>query len=169
MKWNFTVLWTLFCHFVFSSLLNQNREGKFVKLSFPYVSNKPLHSWISTQHGLSLFLLRFDPFPLVGKLNTACHFYYILISPLQTGEICLDILKNAWSPAWTLQSVCRAIIALMAHPEADSPLNCDSGNFSVNFSMVLQPFCFPTSFFGCLNCCCCCLIIAISISHFCMI
>lgn len=47
----------------------------------------------------------------------------------KTGEICLDILKPAsWSPAWTLQSVCRAIAALLSHPEADSPLNCDCGN-----------------------------------------
>jgi len=46
----------------------------------------------------------------------------------KTGEICLDILKpDSWSPAWTLQSVCRAVTALLSHPEADSPLNCDCG------------------------------------------
>jgi len=46
----------------------------------------------------------------------------------KTGEICLDLLKSAWSAVYTLQSVCRAIIALLAQPEPDSPLNCDAGN-----------------------------------------
>jgi peroxin-4 len=46
----------------------------------------------------------------------------------QTGEICLDLLKQAWSGVYTLQAVCRAIIGLLSNPEAYSPLNCDCGN-----------------------------------------
>ena len=46
----------------------------------------------------------------------------------ETGEICLDILKKEWTPAWSLQSACRAIHCLLADPAADSPLNCDAGN-----------------------------------------
>jgi hypothetical protein len=61
---------------------------------------------------------------------------FIGIAPIartQTGEICLDILKgDAWTPAWTLQSVCRAVMALLSSPEADSPLNCDAGNLIRN-------------------------------------
>ena len=45
-----------------------------------------------------------------------------------TGEICIDLLKTTWSAAYTLQSVCRSIVALLACPEASSPLNCDAGN-----------------------------------------
>ncbi|RYY84236.1 hypothetical protein EON63_09690 [archaeon] len=33
--------------------------------------------------------------------------------------MCLDILKKSWSPAWSLQSACRAIVALLADPAAD--------------------------------------------------
>eukprot|EP00211_Chloroparvula_japonica_P009296 CAMPEP_0119147362 /NCGR_PEP_ID=MMETSP1310-20130426/40242_1 /TAXON_ID=464262 /ORGANISM="Genus nov. species nov., Strain RCC2339" /LENGTH=154 /DNA_ID=CAMNT_0007139329 /DNA_START=95 /DNA_END=559 /DNA_ORIENTATION=+ len=46
----------------------------------------------------------------------------------ETGEICLDLLKNAWSAVYTLENVCRSIMTLLAHPEPDSPLNCDAGN-----------------------------------------
>eukprot|EP00525_Craspedostauros_australis_P002712 CAMPEP_0198115220 /NCGR_PEP_ID=MMETSP1442-20131203/6388_1 /TAXON_ID= /ORGANISM="Craspedostauros australis, Strain CCMP3328" /LENGTH=174 /DNA_ID=CAMNT_0043772687 /DNA_START=311 /DNA_END=835 /DNA_ORIENTATION=+ len=46
----------------------------------------------------------------------------------RSGDVCLDILKKEWSPAWGIQAACRAILALLSDPDADSPLNCDAGN-----------------------------------------
>lgn len=48
-------------------------------------------------------------------------------TPSQTGEICLDVLKDQWSPVWTLASACLAVQALLAAPEPSSPLNVDAG------------------------------------------
>ena len=46
----------------------------------------------------------------------------------ETGEICLEALKDEWTPHWTLESLMRAISFLLSNPSADSPLNCDCGN-----------------------------------------
>lgn len=62
--------------------------------------------------------------PVIRFLTRICH-------PninFKTGEICLDILKSQWSPAWTLQTACTAVRELLASPEPDSPLNIDAAN-----------------------------------------
>ncbi|QEU62945.1 Pex4 [Kluyveromyces lactis] len=42
-----------------------------------------------------------------------------------TGEICLDLLKDAWTPIYTLIDVVGAIRDLLADPGLDSPLDLD--------------------------------------------
>ncbi|KOS18681.1 Ubiquitin-conjugating enzyme E2 pex4 [Escovopsis weberi] len=44
---------------------------------------------------------------------------------LQTGEICLDLLKEAWTPAYSVLECVRAVRMLLSCPETDSPLNVD--------------------------------------------
>jgi peroxin-4 len=45
---------------------------------------------------------------------------------LDTGEICLDLLKDAWTPTYTILECVRAVRMLLSCPETDSPLNVDA-------------------------------------------
>ncbi|KAF3931992.1 hypothetical protein ABW20_dc0102947 [Dactylellina cionopaga] len=45
---------------------------------------------------------------------------------IKTGEICLDLLKSAWTPAYSISTTMMAIQALLTAPEPDSPLNVDA-------------------------------------------
>ncbi|KAI0817653.1 ubiquitin-conjugating enzyme [Xylaria sp. FL0064] len=44
---------------------------------------------------------------------------------LRDGEICLDLLKEAWTPAYSVLECVRAVRMLLSCPGVDSPLNVD--------------------------------------------
>lgn len=43
----------------------------------------------------------------------------------KTGEICLDLLRDSWSPAYTISATLTSVHQLLTSAEADSPLNVD--------------------------------------------
>ncbi|KAI5400379.1 hypothetical protein KIW84_065315 [Lathyrus oleraceus] len=63
---------------------------------------------------------------LVGLLNIVVKFYMSMtvehpnISS-QSGAICLDILKDQWSPALTLKTALLSVQALLSAPQPDDP------------------------------------------------
>ena len=41
------------------------------------------------------------------------------------GDICMDILKNKWSPAQNMRTILISLISLLSEPNVDDPLNHD--------------------------------------------
>ena len=49
----------------------------------------------------------------------------------EKGAICLDILKNAWSPALTVERVLQSISSLLTSPNPDDPFNVEAANLYI--------------------------------------
>lgn len=69
-----------------------------------------LHVVIASDHPYSPPTIKFDTKIYHPNIST------------KDGSICLDILKNNWSPALTLEKVILTISALLASPNPDDPL-----------------------------------------------
>lgn len=50
----------------------------------------------------------------------------------QTGAICLDILKDAWSPALTIKTALLSLQALLCSPEPDDPQDAQVAKMYLN-------------------------------------
>ncbi|KAF7684125.1 Ubiquitin-conjugating enzyme E2 2 [Astathelohania contejeani] len=48
------------------------------------------------------------------------------------GEICLDILKNRWSPSYDVYAILLSIQSLLNDPNIDSPANTEAANTFIN-------------------------------------
>jgi ubiquitin-conjugating enzyme E2 N len=69
---------------------------------------------------LELFLP--DDYPMVPpKVRFLTRIYHPNVDRL--GRICLDILKDKWSPALQIDKVCLSIQLLLAAPNPDDPLD----------------------------------------------
>ncbi|KAJ3302178.1 hypothetical protein HDV03_005284 [Kappamyces sp. JEL0829] len=91
------------------------------------------HRWIATVHGpvetpyVGLVYKLVVEFPLnyphaapLVRFETPCYHPNV---DLKTGAICLDILKEKWSPIYNVSTVLLSLQSLLGEPNNDSPLN----------------------------------------------
>ena len=50
----------------------------------------------------------------------------------ESGEVCLDVLSECWSPAFSIHKVLLAVVALLAAPEPQDPANVEAAALQLN-------------------------------------
>lgn len=92
----------------------------------PHTHTRPGTDRLTPTDGRWLLQIQIPPsYPLEAPQVT---FATPIIHPnvsFTSGEICLDLFKDAWSPAYSVLEVVRAVRMLLSCPETDSPLNVD--------------------------------------------
>lgn len=91
---------------------------RYIPLTSSYY--KILYTNLSSKHTLQSI-----PPPPSPKPPFVAKTYTITMIYKKTGEICLDLLKTAWSPAFGIVTTLTEIHRLLSYPVVDSPLNVD--------------------------------------------
>lgn len=106
-----------------------------------------IHTWVSIiigpentifENGVFTLLLIFDetyPFnpPIVKFISRMFH-----PNVYENGDLCLDILKNKWSPTYDVLAVLLSIQSLLNDPNINSPANIEAADMLKNDKYVYE-------------------------------
>ncbi|KAH0855400.1 hypothetical protein HID58_008040 [Brassica napus] len=90
----------------------------FLPEEYPMAAPKP---FIASDGGLNAMSHFLSLFSLLKRVRFLTKIYHPNIDKL--GRICLDILKDKWSPALQIRTVLLSIQALLSAPNPDDPLS----------------------------------------------